>query len=327
MLNLSITACSFYLKKSNSIGNKYIYELNKPIKIKEATPNEQQIDNCFELFENFFNKYRGLTSDEESQKVFKCTYNHEKIDTEQFIIYPVVINSGIYGSSSEIINIRTQKIKYKKNPDDVDIRKFYLFIVFPKDNPTVKVQKGMLIFQNIGPYGVKTIITQKLQEFFSSNYNITLNCATIAPSLFIKKVLKKESIKKITVTKNYKSSDSIDNLNIGYGKEIRTYLGLNFSEPIWEKIKNSMLYVSGGKNRLFEFIDNQKYDSVKAIVEIGDRTRTISLNNLENLSIIESIPDEIKDAAGNADKDKLIAHIKNVIKEYLDEMVLTFRRL
>ncbi len=190
MLNLSITACSFHLKKSNSIGNKSIYELNKPIKLFENSANERQINNSFELFKPCFERYNAPTNDEDTNKVFKCTYNNEKIETEQFTIYPVVINSGMYGSASEIMNVKTKKITHKKSIDEVDFRKFYLFVVIPKDS-NKKVQKGMLIFQNIGPYGVKTIITQKLQEFFSNNYRITLNCYTIAPSLFIKKVLKK----------------------------------------------------------------------------------------------------------------------------------------
>lgn len=321
MLNLSITACSFHLKKSNSIGNKGVYELNKPIKLFENSADEKQLNDSFELFKSFFERYNNPKNDEDTNKVFKCSYNNEKIETEQFTIYPVIISSGMYGSTSEIMDIKMQKINYKKSVDEVELRKFYLFIVIPKDS-NIKIQKGMLIFQNIGPYGVKTIITQKLQEFFSNNYRITLNCYTIAPSLFIKKVLKKESIKKITVIKNYKSTDGVDNFSLGYGKEIKTYVNLSLDEPKWEKIKNSMLYVSGAKNRLFEFIDGSKYDSVKASVKVGDRERTISLNNLENLSIIEPLPDEIKDNSGNPDKDKLIEHIKTVIKEYLEEMVL-----
>lgn len=321
MLNLSITACSFHLKKSNSVGNKNVYELNKPIKLFENSKNEKTFNDSFELFKHFFEKYSDPTNDEDTNKVFKCTYNNEKIESKHFTVYPVVIDSGMYGSSSEIMNIKTQKINYKKSIEEVELRKFYLFIVIPKDSNT-KIQKGMLIFQNIGPYGVKTIITQKIQEFFSNNYKITLNCYTIAPSLFIKKVLKKESIKNITVIKNYKSSDGSDNFNLGYGKEIKTYANLSLDESKWDKIKNSMLYVSGAKNRLFEFLDGTKYDSVKATVKVGDKERTISLNNLENLSIIEPLPDEIKDNNGNPDKDKLIEHIKKVIKEYLEEMVL-----
>jgi len=226
-------------------------------------------------------------------------------------------------STSDIINIKTKNIQYKKKNTDVDFKQFYFFIVFPKDNLDVSIQKGMFIFQNIGPYGIKTLITEKLQEFLSDIYSITLNCKTISPELFVKKVLNEKSIKQITMIKNYKSSDSLDNYNLGYGQEIKTLAKLNFKEPMWEKIKSSMLYVSGAKNRVFEFEDI-KYDAVKVLVEIGGRMRKISLNNIENLSIIESIPDDIKTISGNPDKEKLIEYLKEVIKEYLEEMVLNF---
>lgn len=322
MLSLSITACSFYLKKSNSIGIKNAYELNKSIKILESTAEEEKIENVFELFQKFFEENSSIINDEENQRALKCTYDNEFVETEEFVMYPILINSGLYGSSSEIIDVETKELQYKKSTKDVDFRKYYLFVVIPKDNSSVKVQKGMLIFQNIGPYGVKTIVTQKLQQYFSNNYNITLICNTIAPSLFVKKVLNAESIKKITMIKNYKSSDGVDDYSLGYGQEIKTIAKLNFTESKWCQIKDRMLYVSGAKDRLFE-LDNKKYDCVKVTVEIGGRTRIITLNNLEKLSIIESVPDDIRDITGNPDKNKLIEYLKKVIKEYLEEMVLT----
>lgn len=322
MLSLSITACSFCLKKSNSIGNKSAYQLNKPIEISKSSVKEEKIENVFDLFQKFFEENSSIIDDKEEQRVFKCSYINEMVETKDFVMYPILISSGVYGSASEIINVETKKLQYQKNTKDVDLREYYLFVVIPKDNSRVKVQKGMLIFQNIGPYGIKTIITQKLQQYFSKNYKITLICNTIAPSLFIKKVLNANNIKKITMIKNYKSSDGADDYSLGYGQEIKTITKLKFTESKWNQIKESMLYVSGAKDRLFE-LDNKKYDCVKAIAEIGGRTRTISLNNLENLSIIESIPDDIRDITGNPDKNKLIEYLKKVIKEYLEEMVLT----
>ena len=66
----------------------------------------------------------------------------------------------------------------------------------------------------------------------------------------------------------------------------------------------------------------QTYENLKLIVDIGGRTRTINLHNLENLSIIESIPDEIKMADGHPNLELLIDHFKKVATEYLEEMVL-----
>lgn len=74
-------------------------------------------------------------------------------------MYCVKIYSGIYGSSSEIIDGDTEKVRYKKKSSDIDTRPFYLMVILPKDNEKVIVQKGMFIFQNVGQFGVKTITT------------------------------------------------------------------------------------------------------------------------------------------------------------------------
>lgn len=77
-----------------------------------------------------------------------------------------------------------------------------------------------------------------------------------------------------------------------------------------------------GKYNLFEFRD-ENYDKLK--VDIGGRTRIIDLHNIDNLSVIEGIPDGIKGADGNADIDKLIAFIKDLIIDYMTEMVLEMK--
>lgn len=194
-------------------------------------------------------------------------------------------------------------------------------IIFPKDNEKATVQKGMFIFQNVGQFGVKTITTTLMQKFFSNKFGITLKCNTIAPDLFVKKVIRKDNIKKLLMIKNIKSRDLADNIDIGYGSEIREISNLCFTEKTWSKIMDKIRYVAGGKYNLFEF-EQQNYDNLKVIVEIGGRPRTINLHNLENLSIIEGIPDNIKMADGHPNLPMLLDHFQKVATEYLKEMVL-----
>jgi len=66
----------------------------------------------------------------------------------------------------------------------------------------------------------------------------------------------------------------------------------------------------------------KKYDKLKVNVSIGGKERTIDLHNLENLSIVEGIPNDIRMPDGLPNKAKLLAHFKNVTNEYLSEMVL-----
>ena len=77
----------------------------------------------------------------------------------------------------------------------------------------------------------------------------------------------------------------------------------------------------GAKSRLFEF-ENRDYSTVKLTVDIGGRDRIIDLHNLEKLSIIEAIPDDIRMADGHPNETQLVEHLHSVISEYLSEMVL-----
>lgn len=322
MYNLSLTACSFHLRAMYSKGNTNIFDLNQSFEIENTQQGMTSLKTVEELFYEFAEFHKDFYVDDVKQKSFKCEVIKEGCtETDDFKMICIKILSGIYGSSSEILDGKTKKLKYEKMSTDMDVKPFYLMVVLPKDSETVTVQKGMFIFQNVGIYGVKTITTDLLGDFLRSNYEITLNCRTIAPELFVKKVLIKENLKNIVLVKNYKSTDSADNLDKGYGSEVRVIGHLNFNESAWDKIMAGIRHVSGSRTRLFEF-ENEFYDKVKLDVDIGGRFRRINLHNLDNLSIIEGIPDSIRMENGHADLKKYIPYVTGVIDEYLDEMVL-----
>lgn len=320
MFNLSLTACSFYFKKTYSRKLNKIFLLNSEI---AGVHNEQEYSmvDAKELFEMFFRAHENMEKDDVKKQTFSCKYKELfSHDTAGFRMIYAKIQSGIYGTSSEIYDADAKRIKLKKSATDIDVRPFYLFVVLPKDSESLQVQKGILIFQNVGQFGVKTITTELMQAFFSTQYGITIVCKTIAPELFIKKVIRKDNIKKLVMVKNVKSADDAD-IGMGYGKEVREIGDLCFTDNLWSKIYNKILWVAGGKSNLFEF-EQKRYDTLKVVVDIGGRNRKIDLHNLENLSIIEAIPDEIRMADGHPKEDMLIEHFTKVAAEYLDEMVL-----
>lgn len=321
MFNLSLTACSFIIKKTNSRNADKIFRLNSTI---EGTHEEEEF--CFsdvtELFSSFFGSYQEMVTDAGKQQTFSCEYDPSyQEEADGFRLLYAKVLSGVYGSSSDIVDAYTKKVIFNKSSTDIDTRPFYVFVIVPKDSENIKVQKGMLIFQNVGQFGIKTITTDYMQAYFSSRFGITLRCRTIAPDLFIKKVIRRDNIKKFVMVKNMKSSDRADNVVLGYGKEVREIADLNFSEPLWEKMFDKIRWVAGSRYNLFEF-ENKEYDTLKVVVDIGGRNRKIDLHNLENLSIIEAIPDEIRMADGHPHKESLIEYFKQVAAEYLEEMVL-----
>lgn len=324
-MNLSFTACSFYLKKPSTKGFNNIYNLNDIIQCQSEENSNISID-INNLFSSFFNNfYEGIDKKEEYQKTFYCEHNDEDIvEFEEYKCIHAIIYSGNYGSSSEIRDIETRDLKYKKTPKEADERPFYIYIVIPKDNSDVTVQKGIIFFQNIGPYGIKTIATDYMRQFFKKKYNIQLKINTVAPQLFVEKVLKKDSIKKIIMIKNHMSIDSSDNINYGYGVETRTLAKFTFDDGLWGKVMSGIKHCLKGKTNYFEF-ENKQYSDLKLVVNIGDRNRTVDVHNIENLSIIESIPDEIKDPSGWPNKEKLLEYFATVTREYLSKMVLQIR--
>ena len=322
MFNLSLTACSFHLRKTNSRGNTKIFNLNMPLTLQKEDGTECYFQDLSEIFVQFFKTHESLVKDDNKQQSFRCEYNEDNIlENDDFRMFYTRIYSGVYGSSSDIIDGNTQKVKYKKKSSDIDTRPFYLMVVFPKDSERVVVQKGLFIFQNVGQFGVKTITTTLMQEFFSNGFHITLKSNTISSDLFVKKIIRQDNIKKLVMVKNIKSSDTSDNVRKGYGSEIREIGNLYFTEKMWSRMMDKIRYVAGGRYNLFEF-EQIEYDNLKVVVDIGGRTRKINLHNLENLSIIEAIPDEIKMADGHPNLKMLIEHFTKVATEYLEEMVL-----
>ncbi len=54
MFNLSLTACSFHLRKTNSRGNTKIFNLNMPLTLQKEDGTECYFQDLSEIFVQFF---------------------------------------------------------------------------------------------------------------------------------------------------------------------------------------------------------------------------------------------------------------------------------
>ena len=326
MFNLSLTACSFHFRKKNTKDNAHVYDLNRPFVLTRNDGNTVEFNNVQELFADFFVNHLDIQRIDEKKQTFSCEYDSSYMcDKEKFVIQYVRINSGLFGNSSSIVDGESLEERYSKKTTDIDIRPFYLMIIIPKDSSDLKIQKGIFFFQNLGIYGIKTITTRLMKDFFSTNYSLTLRCNNIAPELFVRKVLNNDSIKKLVVIKNIQSQDPADNLTWGYGREERCLSHLRVRGRGFNDLIERLSFYVANRSHIFEF-EGQEYDGVKVVVDIGGRIRTIDLSNIDNLSIIEGIPDEIRMLDGNPNLEMLIEHFSIVANEYIGEMVLRIVR-
>lgn len=319
MNDLSITACSFHTRKKNKKGIEGICSLNRPSVYKDKeTKEEIEFLNFMEIFIDFWKKYGEYNNSIEEQKLFAFDQD-VKIEGEEkgYKYFMGKINSGAYGVESEITDIETNEVVHKKKENEADIKQFYFFIAIPKENEKYEVEKGIIIFQNIGVYGVKTITMDYLKTYLGKYFDTSIYSGNICPEVFVERLIKDNTINKLIVVKNNISEDVSDNIGIGYGKQEVSYSKLMMKDSMKEKLINFVK----NRNRVFELEDN-KYDQVKVnVVDASGRIRTINLNYVDNLSVIESVPREIRMANGYPDQEKLLEHFKKVTNEYMEKMI------
>lgn len=319
MNELSITACSFHIRKKNKKGRIEVCSLNKPKKyIDQEKREEKELKNFMEIIIDFWEKHREYSNHIEEQKLFSFDKN-VKIEGEEanYRYFMGKINSGAYGIESKITDIETNKVVYEKKENDADIKPFYFFIAIPKENDKYEIEKGIIIFQNIGVYGIKTITMKYFNKYLDKYFKISIYSGNICPEIYVERLLNDNKINKLIVIKNNISKDVSDNIGIGFGRQEITYSKLTEVGNIKEKL----IKYSKSKNRIFE-IEDSKYDQVKVnIQDSAGKIRMINLSNIDNLSIIESVPKEIRLSNGYPDQEKMLQHFKKVTSEYMEKMI------
>jgi hypothetical protein len=320
---LSIRAYSFSLRKWRSKRPNHVYMLNSelrfPYQSESGELQEYVYLDAFELFKDFISENEEAGDKEYSQQLFRCQLNTEgETESYRYLIFSVF--SGYYGYASELINRNTKRVVHKKTRDEADVKQFYVTIIIPFDTEIVKTRRGLIFFQEIGIFGVKTVTSNSLQDFFSKKLMITFKLQNLAPDFYLKKLFETGILQKIKVARNSVSADASDRLyGAGFGREERILIPFK----ITKKLKDQLKHVSEGKYNFFTF-DGQEYLDVKMIVKIGDRIRTINLHALEDLSVEEILPQELLRADGIIAFDEFVEHIMTVATEYLDHLPVDF---
>lgn len=313
MISSGLLVCSFYLKKKFSRSNDNVIDLNH--KISDEENNEYA--NIFELFSSFLDEVRQTKDDERSMKLFSVPPETIKsYDSETYRATSFAVNSGSYGLESEITDRISGKIKYKRTRDDADIKQFYCLIYVPKDADGTSIQKGIMLFQTLSTYGIKTITTQEMKEFFSKK-GITLETRSVSVRMFMEKIIENGSLTKVTLVKNSVSPDSSDNMFISTGREEKSYI----KPKLKQKWINKFLDFLDGKNQddIFE-INDEKFQDIRITFSISGKSRTVRANDIDRFSVVEEIPDSIFNN-GKYSKEKLINHMLTVAETYKSKMV------
>lgn len=127
-----------------------------PLTLQKEDGTECYFQDLSEIFVQFFKTHESLVKDDNKQQSFRCEYNEDNIlENDDFRMFYTRIYSGVYGSSSDIIDGNTQKVKYKKKSSDIDTRPFYLMVVFSKRQRACSSPKGIVYLSKCRPIWCK----------------------------------------------------------------------------------------------------------------------------------------------------------------------------
>lgn len=317
MITHGLLICSFYLKKKYSRSENEILQMNQEYEYDGILYN-----NVFSLFNCFVRNYVELADDEKMMKMFAIDDNSVKYEERDgYAIESGIIHSGAYGTESEITNKTTKEVVYRRGKDDADIKQFDYMIFVPSDEDDRKVTKGILLFETIGTYGVKTITTRNMKGFFSERLGLTMETRSISVRIFMEKLLKDNKLNRVTLIKNSVSKDPADNMFANVGREELTYISPKLKDS-W--ILQLLEHLDGtSDDDIFE-VNNEVYEDIKLTFSHAGRTKTVRLNDVDRFSMIEDVPDYIYNG-NNIDREKLVKHMEKTAQDYASRMIFVHK--
>lgn len=311
--------CSFYLKKRYQRGDEELLPLNSEFEFKDKNNNYYQFENTLDIFKCFFDNNTEGTDDEKAMKLFsveKCSDQiHEKTT---YSALSFIVNSGSYGIEYKITDRNTRKVSYNANENDVPIKKFHCVVFIPKDAQRVQVTKGILLFQSLGNFGVKSITVKYLKAFFAK-FGLTLETRSVSVRMFIEKLIEKGSLYKVTLIRNRVSADNSDNMIISTGREERSYIYPRFKANWIEKFMNA---IDGVKEDELLEVDDTTYEDITVTFKFGKNYRTVRLTEIDRFSVVEDIPEHIIKRS-KLDESCIVEYMLETADTYAQKMVFT----
>lgn len=246
--------CSFNLKQRFSRGEENVYPLNQQYELK--LENETlRIEDAAKFFQIFCQENSKFTDDTIKMKLFSVKENSFcKIVRDTYTAVSFVIKSGGYGVEGEITDRTSQVVTYHRKENESDVKEFLCVVYIPHDIGNLQIKKGILVFQSIGAYGVKTITTERLRDFFGK-FDLTFETRSVSIASFIEKLIQQGSLYKLTLIRERVSQNPADNMLIATGREERVFIRPTL-KPEW-KLKLLTMFQHADETGVFEIPEGE----------------------------------------------------------------------
>lgn len=319
MINSGMMICSFNLKKSYSKGTDKIINLNHRYDAIQEDDTVVSYSDIFDMIKSFCEQNKNNINDEKKMKTFSIkddTIEMTETDTYRSLAFTVV--SGAYGIESDMTDSTTDTVLFHRDVHVADNKKFNILVFVPKDQGKLTVFKGIIIFQTIGTYGVKSLTVKKMKAFFSA-IGLTFDTRSVSVRALVEKLIDQGNMYKITLIKENASRNQSDNMLISRGVEERSFIK-PILQPLWKQ-KMLLFFEAMDKTGMYE-IGGDEFEDIKVQFKLGDRVRTASLRNIDKFSVVEDFPETIF-IDGHYDRDALINYMIDTAEAYKEKMVFT----
>lgn len=316
MTNSGLMICSFYLKTRFLREREELYLLNSNYRTENG---EHGYSDVLDMMAAFCEKHFAFSDDEKNMKMFSIRDDSVSIsETGTYRAMSFTISSGAYGLESNITDRQTKRVKYRRTINDADIKDFKCVVFIPKDAGDTAITKGILIFQTLAAYGVKTISIKQMRAFFAE-INLTLEIRSVSVRTFIEKLVDNGELHKVTLIKNRVSPDSSNNMLITTGREERSYIRPRLKNEWLSKFLNFV--ENKTETDVFE-INDDTYEDIKVTFKLGSCYRTVGLMDIDKFSVVEDIPQTIYNN-GRCDAARLLEYMIETANSYKEKMVFT----
>lgn len=262
-----------------------------------------------------------------SETIFKFeSVEQEQVkDEDGHIVFNALtglVKTGEYGTESEIVHSKTGKTTHRKTIEEAEVMPFAFYLALSPLN----LNRGIIIFQTEGRYGMKTAFDKRLHKFVREHFEgwgFTLG--NIMPKEYVERYLVKGFLKELRVIK------------YGISQDVSERNGIKDNDDsVYEEriIHNPLGFLDDGANKIREALRGQRalcdiveipdfdYDCLKFNFRLGQSNKIIDLGNLDSLVVTEDITEQAGVKKGHPDFEILKSEMRETAKGYMTSMGL-----
>jgi len=274
----------------------------------------------FSFFQNYISSFDHRLEINDNQKRSLILDSSKLRYQSQSRMISGIIESGDYGYESTLYDIVSGEEQYKRKVEDTEIKPFYFLLFLPLNE-----DKGYLILQRFGIYGIHSIFKNHLSDYFRQSYpDIILEFNPFVSTQLAKAFLERGFIKEFTLTRYNLPTDVIDRLGlVGHEEDIMSvqisikarrnkFLPLNDRVGRFIDHPNTRIF----DIREFEALGFDGEHKSKMVVSLGKSKRTIDLSDTANLRPYYDIDSEVqKNSSGHPEFNSIDTIAKGLMED------------